>query len=194
VGNWKLLLAPLANGFGRRANVVADDFVDRLTGRAEIKKAIHFRFQNFFDITASRTRISRRAPTPLKHWIGGARKWPARLSVRMRSVSSHNMRHRLRRKHRFMTATHRRLRPRSAWAMSDIVSVAAASAAKRSNLNMFILRQNFTVPAGAPFNLAGDVISINNRDVQTLTLGVNYLFNWGSNWHRRIAAHVSAIN
>jgi outer membrane immunogenic protein len=42
--------------------------------------------------------------------------------------------------------------------------------------------QNFTVPAGAPF-LNNDVISINNRDVQTLTLGVNYLFNWGSNWH-----------
>jgi hypothetical protein len=54
VGNWKLLLAPFANGFGRRANVVADDFVDRLTGRAEIKKVIHFRFQNFFDITESR--------------------------------------------------------------------------------------------------------------------------------------------
>jgi outer membrane immunogenic protein len=42
--------------------------------------------------------------------------------------------------------------------------------------------QNFTVPAGSPF-LNGDVISINNRDVQTLTVGVNYLFNWGSNWH-----------
>jgi outer membrane immunogenic protein len=37
--------------------------------------------------------------------------------------------------------------------------------------------QSFTVPAGAPF-LAGDVISITNRDVQTLTVGVNYLFNW----------------
>jgi len=42
--------------------------------------------------------------------------------------------------------------------------------------------RNFTVPTGAPF-LGGDVISVNNRDVQTLTLGVNYLFNWGSNWH-----------
>jgi outer membrane immunogenic protein len=37
--------------------------------------------------------------------------------------------------------------------------------------------QSFTVPAGAPF-LPGDVISITNRDVQTLTVGVNYLFNW----------------
>jgi hypothetical protein len=54
IGNWKLLLAALANGFGRRANVVADDFVDRLTGRAEIKKVIHFRFRNFFDLTESR--------------------------------------------------------------------------------------------------------------------------------------------
>jgi outer membrane immunogenic protein len=46
--------------------------------------------------------------------------------------------------------------------------------------------QNFTVPASAPVIgpiLGGDVISINNRDVQTLTVGVNYLFNWGSNWH-----------
>ena len=42
--------------------------------------------------------------------------------------------------------------------------------------------KNFTVPAGSPF-LNGDVISINNRDIQTLTVGVNYLFNWGSNWH-----------
>jgi outer membrane immunogenic protein len=42
--------------------------------------------------------------------------------------------------------------------------------------------QNFAVPAGAPFGLSGDVISVNNRDVQTLTVGLNYLFNWGSNW------------
>jgi outer membrane immunogenic protein len=38
--------------------------------------------------------------------------------------------------------------------------------------------QNFTVPAGAPFFSNTDVISINNRDVQTLTVGLNYLFNW----------------
>jgi len=37
--------------------------------------------------------------------------------------------------------------------------------------------QTFTVPAGAPF-LAGDVITTTNRDVQTLTVGLNYLFNW----------------
>jgi outer membrane immunogenic protein len=37
--------------------------------------------------------------------------------------------------------------------------------------------QNFTVPAGPVFP-NGDVISINNRDVQTLTVGLNYLFNW----------------
>ena len=34
----------------------------------------------------------------------------------------------------------------------------------------------FTVPAGFP--IAGDAISTTNRDVQTLTVGVNYLFNW----------------
>jgi outer membrane immunogenic protein len=37
--------------------------------------------------------------------------------------------------------------------------------------------QTFTVPAGAPF-LVGDVITTTNRDVQTLTVGFNYLFNW----------------
>jgi outer membrane immunogenic protein len=37
--------------------------------------------------------------------------------------------------------------------------------------------QTFTVPAGAPF-LAGAVITTTNRDVQTLTVGLNYLFNW----------------
>ena len=41
--------------------------------------------------------------------------------------------------------------------------------------------QTFAVPATLFSN--PDVISINNRDVQTLTVGVNYLFNWGSNWH-----------
>jgi outer membrane immunogenic protein len=37
--------------------------------------------------------------------------------------------------------------------------------------------QTFTVPAGAPF-LVGDAITTTNRDVQTLTVGLNYLFNW----------------
>jgi len=37
--------------------------------------------------------------------------------------------------------------------------------------------QSLTVPAGAPF-LVGDAITTTNRDVQTLTVGVNYLFNW----------------
>jgi outer membrane immunogenic protein len=37
--------------------------------------------------------------------------------------------------------------------------------------------QSFTVPASAPF-IGGDVVTVTNRDVQTLTLGINYLFNW----------------
>jgi len=37
--------------------------------------------------------------------------------------------------------------------------------------------QSFTVPAGAPF-LGGDVITTTHRDVQALTVGLNYLFNW----------------
>jgi len=37
--------------------------------------------------------------------------------------------------------------------------------------------QSFTVPAGAPF-LGGDVITTTHRDIQTLTVGLNYLFNW----------------
>jgi outer membrane immunogenic protein len=35
--------------------------------------------------------------------------------------------------------------------------------------------QSFTVPAGV---LVGPVINTTNRDIQTLTVGVNYLFNW----------------
>ncbi|MFZ2079590.1 MAG: outer membrane beta-barrel protein, partial [Xanthobacteraceae bacterium] len=37
--------------------------------------------------------------------------------------------------------------------------------------------QSFTVPVGTPI-ISGDVVTITNRDVQTLTVGVNYLFNW----------------
>jgi len=42
---------------------------------------------------------------------------------------------------------------------------------------LYLNNQSFTVPTGAPF-LGGDVINTTNRDVQTLTVGVNYLFNW----------------
>ena len=35
------------------------------------------------------------------------------------------------------------------------------------------------IPAGAPF-LAGDTFTSNNRNVQTVKVGVNYLFNWGA--------------
>jgi hypothetical protein len=40
-GNWKILLAHVANRLGRWSNAVADDFVDRLAGRAEIEKVVH---------------------------------------------------------------------------------------------------------------------------------------------------------
>jgi opacity protein-like surface antigen len=37
--------------------------------------------------------------------------------------------------------------------------------------------KSYTVPAGS-LVVPNDVITITNRDVQTLTVGVNYLFNW----------------
>jgi outer membrane immunogenic protein len=39
--------------------------------------------------------------------------------------------------------------------------------------------RTFVVPAGAPF-LAGDTFTSNNRNVQMVKVGVNYLFNWGA--------------
>lgn len=36
---------------------------------------------------------------------------------------------------------------------------------------------SFTVPVTSPF-LAGDVFTTNNRNIQLVTVGVNYLFNW----------------
>ena len=38
--------------------------------------------------------------------------------------------------------------------------------------------QTFTVPANTTFGSPASSITITNRDVQTLTVGVNYLFNW----------------
>jgi outer membrane immunogenic protein len=40
--------------------------------------------------------------------------------------------------------------------------------------------ESFTVPAGFPPATVGDVISTNNRNIQMVTVGVNYLFNWGT--------------
>jgi outer membrane immunogenic protein len=37
--------------------------------------------------------------------------------------------------------------------------------------------QSFTAPVGTPF-IGGDVITSTNRDVQTVTVGINYLFSW----------------
>jgi outer membrane immunogenic protein len=39
--------------------------------------------------------------------------------------------------------------------------------------------RSFVVPVGAPF-LAGDTFTSNNRNVQMVKVGFNYLFNWGS--------------
>ena len=39
--------------------------------------------------------------------------------------------------------------------------------------------RTFVIPATAPF-LAGDTFTSNNRNVQTVKVGVNYLFNWGA--------------
>ena len=41
-----------------------------------------------------------------------------------------------------------------------------------------LTNSSFTVPAGATGFPIGDIISTNNRDIQTLTIGFNYLFNW----------------
>src|SRR5579871_6562136 len=39
--------------------------------------------------------------------------------------------------------------------------------------------RTFVVPGGAPF-LAGDTFTSNNRNIQTVKIGFNYLFNWGA--------------
>jgi outer membrane immunogenic protein len=40
--------------------------------------------------------------------------------------------------------------------------------------------RSFTIPVGFPVGVAGDVFTTrNNRNVQMVTVGVNYLFNWG---------------
>src|SRR6516165_9208974 len=43
--------------------------------------------------------------------------------------------------------------------------------------NLFLSDKNFTVQTGFPV-LGGRTFSTVNRDVQTVTVGVNYLFNW----------------
>jgi outer membrane immunogenic protein len=44
---------------------------------------------------------------------------------------------------------------------------------------LFLDDKTFTVGPGAPF-LNGDSITVFHRNVQTVTVGINYLFNW---WH-----------
>ena len=43
--------------------------------------------------------------------------------------------------------------------------------------NLFLSDRNFTVQTGFPV-IGGHNFSTVNRDVQTVTIGVNYLFNW----------------
>ena len=42
---------------------------------------------------------------------------------------------------------------------------------------LFLDNRSFTVQSGA---LTGDTLTVFHRDVQTVTVGINYLFNW---WH-----------
>jgi hypothetical protein len=51
-GDRKVLPAALANRLGRRSNTMADDFVDRLAGRADIEKVIHYRSASLRQINA----------------------------------------------------------------------------------------------------------------------------------------------
>ena len=46
--------------------------------------------------------------------------------------------------------------------------------------NLFLSDKNFTVQTGLPVLnvLNGRTLSTVNRDVQTVTVGINYLFNW----------------
>ena len=46
VGDGQVLQAPVANWLGRRSNAMADDFVDRLAGRAETEKVVHRTYRN----------------------------------------------------------------------------------------------------------------------------------------------------
>jgi outer membrane immunogenic protein len=45
---------------------------------------------------------------------------------------------------------------------------------------MIIGNRTFVIPATAPL-LAGDTFTSNNRNVQMVKVGINYLFNWGYN-------------
>lgn len=39
--------------------------------------------------------------------------------------------------------------------------------------------RTFVIPVGSPLIAAGDTFTSNNRNIQTVKVGVNYLFNWG---------------
>jgi hypothetical protein len=47
LGNWKLFLAALADCLGRRSDTVADDFVNRFTGRAALPRDLRVRRTRF---------------------------------------------------------------------------------------------------------------------------------------------------
>jgi hypothetical protein len=73
VGNWQVLLAPVANWLGRRSNAMADDFVDRLARRAGIKKVVHctYRIPAFQNAKPEYAAVN--LPRPFKQQIPRAR-------------------------------------------------------------------------------------------------------------------------
>ena len=73
VGNWQVLLAPVANWLGRRSNAMTDDFVDRLARRAGIKKVVHYTYRIPAYQNAKPEYAAVNLPRPFKQQIPRAR-------------------------------------------------------------------------------------------------------------------------
>ena len=73
VGNWQVLLAPVANWLGRRSNAMTDDFVDRLARRAGIKKVVHCTYRIPAYQNAKPEYAAVNLPRPFKQQIARAR-------------------------------------------------------------------------------------------------------------------------
>ena len=73
VGNWQVLLAPVANWLGRRSNAMTDDFVDRLARRAGIKKVVHCTYRIPACQNAKPEYAAVNLPRPFKQQIARAR-------------------------------------------------------------------------------------------------------------------------
>ena len=86
VGNWQVLLAPVANWLGRRSNAMTDDFVDRLARRAGIKKVDHYTYR----IPAYRVCCSQ--PTPPFQTANPSCPLPISHSRIARSAGGHSVR------------------------------------------------------------------------------------------------------